>query len=576
MNNEDDKKIFDTLENVFDIDGKKDKHLQANISLTVGVVVDTDDPLQEGRLRIFCPSLNDNPKKLQHLPWAAYVSPFGGVVNSPCFTRGSDPNNAQTEGAVHYGFWAIPEQGAHALVGCIDGDPRRRFFLGCFPQHQQTHTLFNGRYKWAGFNGTPDGPFSTSNNPIQPLYDNLTEAYVDRQAREWKTRGADYQATAISQTVGEIPNDKMKGSLDEQYPQISAAEPDQWVKDVLGAHGYDWTNLKQLGAFLSSKVYGMTSPGMHTLMMDDRAFNNRLKLRSTSGHMILLDDTNERIYVATSKGNNWIEMDSSGNIDIYSKRRVSVHAEDDINFSTDASFRVKAKKGIYMYAGDTPGTPLGSNIPPDGQIRIQSSDDMHIYSDKNIREFAKESIYMEATNNFEVTSKNWLQSCSVDFDLKAQNINLVAQGHVLASVASSNFQVDSTNITSDATGNVFFKTPAVFGSIISINETFLHKEDSSGSPMQPDPAPPITVPSITVDPSNSKISIWTNRVPQHEPWPRVLVQSNDKPINTKNDGYKNNVQWVPQFDNTTSPQGMEPIGKVEGETDIPRGMFWRR
>jgi len=44
--------------------------------MSVGVVVDNDDPLQQGRLRIFCPSYNDDPKKLLHLPWAGYVSPI--------------------------------------------------------------------------------------------------------------------------------------------------------------------------------------------------------------------------------------------------------------------------------------------------------------------------------------------------------------------------------------------------------------------------------------------------------------------------------------------------------------------
>ena len=33
--------------------------------MTLGVVVDGDDPLQMGRLRVFCPSLNDDPKTIR-------------------------------------------------------------------------------------------------------------------------------------------------------------------------------------------------------------------------------------------------------------------------------------------------------------------------------------------------------------------------------------------------------------------------------------------------------------------------------------------------------------------------------
>ena len=77
--------------------------------------------------------------------------------------------------------------------------------------------------------------------------------------------------------------------------------------------------------------------------------------------------------------------------------------------------------------------------------------------------------------------------------------------------------------------------------------------------------------------SLTEISPWTNRVPQHEPWPRVLKQDGgDEPQNTLTDGYKNNVDWIDQFDNETPPEGLEPIGKVEGDETIERGPLWRR
>lgn len=576
MSFEEDKDIFKSLEKVFDIDGVGDISDKANISLTVGVVVDTDDPLQNGRLRIFCPSLNDNPKKLQHLPWAAYVSPFGGVINNACYTRGSDPSNATTKGAVHYGFWAIPEQGAHALVGCIDGDSRRRFWLGCFPSHQETHTLFNGRFKWNGFNGTPDGPFSSSNEPIQPIYENQTQAYVDRTSREWKTRGADYQPTAVDQNVGEVPNSTKSTYLDEQQEQLSLAEPDQWVKDILGAHGYDWTSFKGLGGFLSSKVYGLTTPGGHTIMMDDRAFNCRVKIRTATGHMLLMDDTNERIYMATNQGNNWMEMDTAGNVDYYAKGRFSVHAENDINFSTDGSYRVKAKKGIYMYAGNSPGTPLG-DIPSDGQIRLHASDDMHIYSNAHIREYAASGMFFETPQDINISSNNFIIGASINVSIQAgQDVNLKGDSKIAAAVGSTSLGISATNISSTATGDVFFQGSSAEGSINSINATFLTKKDEAGSGLIASGGSAITPDSITTLVSSTEISIWTNRVPQHEPWPRVIMQDSNDPVNQTNNGYLNNVGWVEQFDNSTSPVGMEPIGKVEGDVTIERGMFWRR
>lgn len=75
--------------------------------------------------------------------------------------------------------------------------------------------------------------------------------------------------------------------------------------------------------------------------------------------------------------------------------------------------------------------------------------------------------------------------------------------------------------------------------------------------------------------SLTEISPWTNRVPQHEPWPRVLKQDKGDELNEENDGYTNNVDWIDQYDNE-NPEGLEPIGVIEGDEKIDRGPFWRR
>lgn len=76
--------------------------------------------------------------------------------------------------------------------------------------------------------------------------------------------------------------------------------------------------------------------------------------------------------------------------------------------------------------------------------------------------------------------------------------------------------------------------------------------------------------------SLTELALWPNRLPQHEPWPRQLLRDSDDEINTENDGYKNNVDSLDQYDNTTRPDGRQPIGRVEGDEKIDRNTFWRR
>lgn len=438
-------------------DGRGDDRSLSTRTLTLGMVVNTDDPMEEGRLQIFCPALNDNPKKIQHLPWAAYVTPFGGSIKNSSFTRGTGDGTATSEGAVHYGFWGVPELGAHVLVGCIDGDPRRRFWIGCIPEHQETHTLFTGRFDWSSGDGSPDGPLTSDKEPIQPLYDNLTKAFLDRKAREWKTRGADYQPMSVAKDGNGSPS-KNKGSdyLDDTYDEISAGEDDAWVKDVLGSHGYDWTSFKNAGPFKSSKVFGFSTPGFHSLSMDDRPFNLRTKLRSATGHMILMDDTNERIYIMTNKGNNWIEMDSNGNVDIFSERRVSINSTSDINLTSAGSIRMHAGESIHMYAGhndstgDTGDEPLLTEPPIKGEIRIQSGTDLHM-TGRNIRQKTIENNYLEVG----LTDYAFIGDSLVHTVRNDINLGTIDGDYILTS-AKNIFSTAIADIKSYAEGKISF------------------------------------------------------------------------------------------------------------------------
>lgn len=392
MSNIDQDELLKILSKKYSTDNKGD-YMDVTTSMTLGVVVDTDDPLQQGRLRVFCPSHGDNPEKIHQLPWCVYVSPFGGVINSSNFER----NGATSTGSVAYGMWAIPDLGANVLVGCIDGDLRRRYWMGCVYDQQQTHTLFNGRYEWSG-GGEANGPLTSNGNPIQPIYNNIRQAFnAKTNSPEYQSRIAEYTASAVDKTNSQEPNQANNIHLDQQHDDISAAQQFPFNKAYVGGHGYDYSGFAHV-PLKASRVFGITSPGFHSFTMDDRPSNNRTKWRSSTGHVIILDDTNDRIYIATNKGANYVEMDSAGNIDVYAQNRVSIHSDSDINLDAAGSIRMTAGMGIYGYAGGDNGLPqLGSNPTP-GEIRFQAQHDMHVVSE-NYRQLSFEDTIFEIGGN---------------------------------------------------------------------------------------------------------------------------------------------------------------------------------
>ena len=62
--------------------------------LMEGVVVDTSDPQQMGRLKIWVPGVDGDLYDIANLPWATYLSPLAGQTRD--YPAG--PNSTKTSG----------------------------------------------------------------------------------------------------------------------------------------------------------------------------------------------------------------------------------------------------------------------------------------------------------------------------------------------------------------------------------------------------------------------------------------------------------------------------------------------
>ena len=300
---------------------------ETNDLITIGVVVDTNDPQQMGRVRVVCPMWGDNyHSPVEDLPWALYITPFGGQVQV-----GSRGAGIQTsEGGISYGMWAIPKLGSQVLVMCVDGDSQQRVYIGCLYDQFTPHTMPHGRWKFddhpslakSSADPKPYGPYTSMEGFIEPLAQNLREAFAFKNEPnyEWRTRAADNQVSGID--VSHI------NSVHGNAPDDKQIRSDKWES----TQGYQASRMITQSATSASTInyesmtYSWTTPGFHAISMDDRQENCRMRFRTTGGHQIIMDDTNERIYISTAKGNNWIELDQAGNIDIFTTNKVNIRS----------------------------------------------------------------------------------------------------------------------------------------------------------------------------------------------------------------------------------------------------------
>lgn len=418
-------------ERLWDPDRNKNGPYRSVSGPVTGVVVSADDPLNNGRVRVYCSALNDDPRNPESVPWAVYCSPFFGTIDTDAALRG--PNGDTVEGAVAYGMWAIPEVGSEVVIQVVNNDPTQRIWIGSIPKHQQVNSWGHGRYVWSD-DAYADGPYSggtvgqvdaadTTPYQIQPTYDNLDTAFNSKKTSpEWLSRGADLQGM-VNET-----KTTYTGSRDQRFGEIQTIllrhrGPGSTVlkqyAERITAPGYGWSSIRKgiSNSSRVSRVFGFTTPGFHALTMDDRHGNCRIRIRSTGGSQILMDDTNERVYVSTGRGGNWMEMDWSGNIDFFAGRRFSVKASEDINFFSDKTVRIQGREGVHIVAGASDLPEHLQNLPdrlPTGQVRIHGQDDVHILSDTNIRTYSGLETLMEAFQSFHIRTSAELFTWSKD------------------------------------------------------------------------------------------------------------------------------------------------------------------
>src|SRR5271154_1850695 len=152
---------------------------QNRLAISIGRVMDTNDPMQMGRIRVYVPGLDAETSLVGDLPFAIYCSPLAG--HGQVQSRGP-VDGTYTSGPVAYGMFNIPKVGTDVLVLHLNGDPNFRVWFGALYGFMLAGTLPHGRYTFnnpdAPATGALDGPLSANEEQIQPLYNNYTSAYT--------------------------------------------------------------------------------------------------------------------------------------------------------------------------------------------------------------------------------------------------------------------------------------------------------------------------------------------------------------------------------------------------------------
>ena len=108
-------------------------------------------------------------------------------------------------------------------------------------------------------------------------------------------------------------------------------------------------------------------------------FNEHIRLRSRTGHQILLHNTEDLIYIGNAQGSAWIELTSNGKIDIYANDSINIRTETDLNIKADRNINIESGKDMNF----TAGRDYKLMVNNDRDVKTNKNETTFVGKDKN-------------------------------------------------------------------------------------------------------------------------------------------------------------------------------------------------
>lgn len=393
------------------VDSRTQSYIEKNPGPYEAVIVSHLDPKFNGMLEVEllkATASGNLSERTGQIVQVSYLNPFYGVTPYKDMTANDGYANTQQS----YGMWFIPPDiGTRVLVIFAEGNAANGFWIGCVPDDYMNHmipgiaaTTFNSKDKSkpvpvAEYNKRVEK--ATKNNPtkyIKPDHEEVVKYLEEQGLVDDGTRG--YTSSSARREVPSSvfgistpgPADRRPGSPKGRYGTQGAKA--NVPASRLGGTTFvmddgDSTLLRKKSAAEDKPEYVNVEKnekgGDPTLI-----HNEHVRIRTRTGHQILLHNTEDLIYIGNAKGTTWIELTANGKIDIYAKDSISVHTENDINLKADRDITMQAGRNISIGAANEIRIESGANynlkvgaagkIQTTGNIDIKSGGDTKITS----------------------------------------------------------------------------------------------------------------------------------------------------------------------------------------------------
>jgi len=447
----------------------------------IGIVKNHVDPTHSGKISVFLKRLNsrdeDNPSNWNTV---SYLSPFFGYTPN---TGSPDGNGDYVGNPNSYGFWApAPDINTEVVCVFINGDPNFGFYIGSIPRPGLNHmvpaigssdSIIPNAGEASSYGGATKLPVSEINNANTKQDNDSQLAYQPRPVHS-------YQA-AILNKQGLI-RDPDRGTIGSTSTRESPSRVFGWSTPGRPIYQGGYTNdnikdaIKKDDPDKNFKVIGRL--GGHSFVMDDGDIvgqDQLVRLRTATGHMIMMNDSAQTLFIIHANGQSYIELGKEGTIDMFASNSVNIRTKGDLNLHADNNININAAKDLNIH---------GNNI------NIESLNDTKQLVGATFAEYIKGNYTTKIDSKYSINAKD-------DIGIKSSGTTYIEGG------PNVKMNTGSSSLTPDKVAQ------------ITVNA---HSDTLYDSKTGYSPAP-------------GALSSITSRAPAHTPWSSanqgVDVKNND-------------------------------------------------
>ena len=460
----------------------------------VAIVKENRDVTRMGRIGVVIPAIhNAQNVNSDQLITCDYLAPFYGAKSPNAVNPTQVGKFEDTQHS--YGMWMVPPDiDTKVLVTFAEGKINQAYWMGCiqepFVNHMtpgiasSTETISKEAFD------TDDGTdkriqnFGTTNLPAgevnRGLWDSASAEGFDRLkkpihpfAETLKKQGLvkdDVRGTTSSSARRETPSNVFGISTPGRIDTRSSKKA-------------------RVGTLDDQQEKVLTRNAGHTFVMDDgdaNGANQLVRLRTSSGHQLVMSDSAGVVYLANADGTVWMEFSNNGLVDVYAQTGYNLRSGADINFHAEGNINMYANKSIKIKANEDFKTDPKTNVKvPLGGVSIDGATVKAI--------------------------------STLDMRFQAKNIYSKAFAKIAADAGTQNIQQGKSQVHLVG-GQVHFNTVGVTNLVPSMFRTSFLQPSGTGTALT-------SYPDVTLKPLGENYEVDRAlpgmsgmRVPTHEPF----------------------------------------------------------